>query len=367
MVLVATQVKRRRGTTAENDAFTGAEGEITVDTEKHELRVHDGVTQGGFKIGGGSGSGRNIGDIFYTARTDTALAGAVECNGGTYNTEDYTGDGSIGELLEAGKLPYVSLTDYATQITNNGVCGVFGWDGTGTTTFRVPTLQDVFIECGQASQLGNYIPAGLPNISGIVGGGIYAPSSGCGYKVDSSVPYEAGSYRASGGNKVGIDASLSSSIYGNSDTVQPEAVNYRAMVQLFNSTTDEAVATVGTVVAQVGALNTRTDGMIDYVVESQEPTAGNGYTWYRKYKSGWVEQGGQFTLAYNGTTVTLPIELDNTNYVPTIQQRNTSTIAGYMSSMGYMPNTTTITMFGNWSAGAPANPCTWQISGKSAQ
>lgn len=50
MVLVATQVKRRRGTTAENDAFTGAEGEITVDTEKHELRVHDGETQGGFKI-----------------------------------------------------------------------------------------------------------------------------------------------------------------------------------------------------------------------------------------------------------------------------------------------------------------------------
>ena len=106
---------------------------------------------------------------------------------------------------------------------------------------------------------------------------------------------------------------------------------------------------------------------VDYVVEKQDPTSANGYTWYRKYKSGWVEQGGQFTLAYNGTTVTLPIELDNTNYVPTIQQRNTSTIAGYMSSMGYMPNTTTITMFGNWSAGAPANPCTWQISGKSAQ
>lgn len=50
MVLVATQVKRRRGTTAENDAFTGAEGEITVDTEKHELRVHDGATQGGHVI-----------------------------------------------------------------------------------------------------------------------------------------------------------------------------------------------------------------------------------------------------------------------------------------------------------------------------
>lgn len=50
MTLVATQVKRRRGTTAENDAFTGAEGEIVVDTERHELRVHDGSTVGGYRI-----------------------------------------------------------------------------------------------------------------------------------------------------------------------------------------------------------------------------------------------------------------------------------------------------------------------------
>ena len=30
----------------------------------------------------------------------------------------------------------------------------------------------------------------------------------------------------------------------------------------------------------------------DWVVESQLPTAENNYTWYRKYKSGWVEMGG---------------------------------------------------------------------------
>lgn len=62
MTLFATQVKRRRGTTAENDAFTGAEGEITVDLTTHELRVHDGSTVGGH--------------ILYTkSDVDTALAG----------------------------------------------------------------------------------------------------------------------------------------------------------------------------------------------------------------------------------------------------------------------------------------------------
>ena len=44
---MATEVRWRRGTTAENDAFTGAEGEITVDIDKNTIRVHDGVTQGG--------------------------------------------------------------------------------------------------------------------------------------------------------------------------------------------------------------------------------------------------------------------------------------------------------------------------------
>lgn len=52
MVLVATQVKRRRGTNDENDAFAGAEGEITVDLTNKELRVHDGSgKKGGFRIG----------------------------------------------------------------------------------------------------------------------------------------------------------------------------------------------------------------------------------------------------------------------------------------------------------------------------
>ena len=44
------QLQLRRGSTAENDAFTGVEGELTYDTVKKELRIHDGVTQGGNKV-----------------------------------------------------------------------------------------------------------------------------------------------------------------------------------------------------------------------------------------------------------------------------------------------------------------------------
>ena len=47
---MATQVQFRRGTTGQHSAFTGAVGEVTVDTEKKVLCVHDATTAGGFPL-----------------------------------------------------------------------------------------------------------------------------------------------------------------------------------------------------------------------------------------------------------------------------------------------------------------------------
>jgi len=47
---VATQIQYRRGTGVQNDAFTGALGEVTVDTTNKTIRVHDGVAVGGSNI-----------------------------------------------------------------------------------------------------------------------------------------------------------------------------------------------------------------------------------------------------------------------------------------------------------------------------
>jgi hypothetical protein len=47
---MAIQLQLRKGTKAQNDAFVGAEGELTYDTQTKELRVHDGITQGGNKV-----------------------------------------------------------------------------------------------------------------------------------------------------------------------------------------------------------------------------------------------------------------------------------------------------------------------------
>lgn len=137
MVLVATQVKRRRGTTAENDAFTGAEGEITVDTEKHELRVHDGMTQGGFKVGSGTGA-LIIGQIIEVVGTaDYAPVGCLLADGAEYTKAQFP-DLWADFLTGTPKLQTCTYTEYANQIAEYGFCNKFAVDTTNET-FKVPT------------------------------------------------------------------------------------------------------------------------------------------------------------------------------------------------------------------------------------
>ena len=45
-----TQVQWRRGTTTQHNSFTGAAGEVTVDTTLDTIRVHDGSTAGGIRL-----------------------------------------------------------------------------------------------------------------------------------------------------------------------------------------------------------------------------------------------------------------------------------------------------------------------------
>ena len=69
---MATQLQIRRGTTAQMNAFTGAEGELAVNTTTDTVHVHDGSTAGGFALAKADGS--NIGAYagsFTTLTVDT--------------------------------------------------------------------------------------------------------------------------------------------------------------------------------------------------------------------------------------------------------------------------------------------------------
>lgn len=108
----------------------------------------------------------------------------------------------------------------------------------------------------------------------------------------------------------------------------------------------------------------------DYVIESQTPTSQNNYTWYRKYKSGWVEQGGILfgnvsiqpqTEGNLGQSI-FPVTMANTNY-------SVSAVGdGYTMLMNYAPNTSYCTFkFGAYATSSRTlTSVRWYVCGISA-
>jgi hypothetical protein len=107
---MSTQVQYRRGTNAQNTAFTGALAEITVDTTNWTLRVHDGVTAGG---------GGNIATVAYV----TAQLAALSANSITDGTSNV-------KVFNSGNVAVsVAGTSNVAVFTTTGVTV-----GTGTIT-----------------------------------------------------------------------------------------------------------------------------------------------------------------------------------------------------------------------------------------
>lgn len=112
----------------------------------------------------------------------------------------------------------------------------------------------------------------------------------------------------------------------------------------------------------------------DYVVDWQAPTSANGYTWYRKYKSGWVEQGGIKTIpsrtnsGSSSTSVTFPVSMSDTNYTGQISYQSGGSY--YAECMLTLTNRKTtgvsLEFYMNASGTTAAFLVGWQVSGMAA-
>lgn len=74
---MTTALKFRRGTTTQHSSFTGAAGEITVDTTKNTAVVHDGSTAGGFALAKAADVNPPTGTAILKANNGAGFANAV--------------------------------------------------------------------------------------------------------------------------------------------------------------------------------------------------------------------------------------------------------------------------------------------------
>jgi microcystin-dependent protein len=130
----------------------------------------------------------------------------------------------------------VSRTTYADLYA---VIGDTYGSGDGSTTFNLPDLADKFIQ-GNATS-GTVKAAGLPNITGTFSVRPFGTSSGSAIvgrsgaftqeSVSSTDQAITTGSTGNHSNRVTLDASSSSAIYGNSTTVQPPALTMRYIIK----------------------------------------------------------------------------------------------------------------------------------------
>jgi hypothetical protein len=107
-----TQLQLRRGNTAQTAIFTGAVGEVTVNTQKKTLIVHDGVTAGGTEIAlqayasaayhAANNAGSTASDAYQHAASASSYANSAFAKANTITVSVLTNESSNLSLSSNG-------------------------------------------------------------------------------------------------------------------------------------------------------------------------------------------------------------------------------------------------------------------------
>ena len=172
---MSTQIQRRRGTTSEHSSFTGAAGEITIDSTKNTVVVHDGSTQGGIPLAKESALASSVGALTDVTITSVGAGEILKYSGSEWvnntlaeagiqafdadtakldaTTANFTGtlqnggsnvvvDSDIGSTVQAYDANLTSFVTALTLPTADGSAGQFlKTNGSGTVSFAsIPTI-----------------------------------------------------------------------------------------------------------------------------------------------------------------------------------------------------------------------------------
>lgn len=196
---------------------------------------------------------------------------------------------------------------YDAELNAKGNCGAFVLNAGGVAgAVRLPSVEYGFVMGAPGPQIGQTLAAGVPNITGSFGAKQFtAYGDGWG---EGAFYAENPSGDSAGGGSSGkttvfyLDASRSSSVYGNSTTVQPPAVRFPYCIQVYHATSPLSEQQAAQLASEMQiradtSLSNLTDNGIRAVrgVFSAQPS---GYAWL---PSGMIIQWGE-TAAQNTET-----------------------------------------------------------------
>ena len=118
---MAKLLKLRRGTTTQHGSFTGAEGEVTVDTDKETLVVHDGSTAGGHPVAAEDMANVSSASIAGRLGTDSIAVGKIAA--GTLPSDVKIADANISGNLTIESADIVDGTIATADIATGAVTG----------------------------------------------------------------------------------------------------------------------------------------------------------------------------------------------------------------------------------------------------
>lgn len=335
-------------------------------------------------VAGFGGTKRPLGEVFFSQSSlATDNPGALPGWTGEYYENGKTLFPDLYNFVKAHSELQVTKAQYDNAITTYGECPKYVVDeNTAQTSLRLPKYAN-YIKMANSTEGITQKCAGLPNVKSFVNtaAGIYqeftyVPPYAKPVQNTNSYALMAGSSITRNTSLVYVenDASLDSSIYGASDTVQPAHTTLYPWISAYTSTIPASVADFTSelnkkvsktgdtmsgplVIQQQNEIRLGTNdnyyyikenshgdleiynnnkglflqasdphipyyfdgtkryrllttadlpqlGATDYVIESY----GNPYQdsdWYRKYKSGWIEQGGFDVLSFGKKKVTL--------------------------------------------------------------
>lgn len=276
--------------------------------------------------------GLPVGHEFFTTNPNIPV-GCIPLLGGEYSRTAYA---DLWEWVQKQAGYLIEESAWQAKSAANGGNVPFYSKGDGSTTFRVPALKCWVKGADSISEVGGYLAAGLPNITGST---TWALNGTLGTFSSQDTPYHkntgalsvttdgkayglighSGEDSHNSNVSVNIDASLSSPIYGSSDTVQPPSIVGLWIVKAYGTVTNVGSTDVANISTGLSQAETRISlletSKVDkegaaWVVESYH----NGTEWYRVWSDGWVEQGGHKKGADANKTITLLKPFADENY-----------------------------------------------------